>query len=90
MICVCGVEGPRKTCHVAAFRWLNLDNVSAVVGQDLRTEGTGKRLRQIKDAQTSQGTEWEGFGHLSPQWLRRLRSTRRSPWKICWSRWFTP
>jgi hypothetical protein len=28
--------------------------------------------------------------HLSPQWLRRLISTMRSPSKTCLSSWFTP
>ena len=28
--------------------------------------------------------------HLSPQWLRRLISTVRSPSKTCLSSWFTP
>ena len=28
--------------------------------------------------------------HFSPQWLRRLISTVRSPSKMCLSSWFTP
>ena len=30
------------------------------------------------------------LAHLSPQWLRRLISTVRSPSKMCLSSWFTP
>jgi len=51
-------------------------------------ERARQHLREIDDADSVQRSQ--DVGHLSPQWLRRLISTVRSPSKTCLSSWFTP
>ena len=76
--------------RVIAVERFDLDDLGALVGQQHGAEGTGQHLREVDDADAVEGAERCLGAHLSPQWLRRLMSTVRSPSKMCLSSWFTP
>src|SRR5665213_2567536 len=79
------VEGTGVARQVAAVQALDLDHLGAQVGEVLGAEGPGQRLGEVQDLQAGQGP-----GHRSAQWLARLISMRRSPWKTSLSSWLTP
>ena len=53
------VEGRSPVARFVAGRRLDLDHVSAVVGEDLRTIGAAEHARQIDHAQSGHRTHWE-------------------------------
>ena len=66
------------------------DDLRALVGQQHGAIGAGQHLREIDDTDSLERSQGLAVAHLSPQWLRRLISTERSPSKTCLSSWFTP
>ncbi len=85
------VERAGVADQVAAVERLDLHHLGAEVAELLRAERPGQRLGEVQDLQALQRpAESAEAGHLSPQWLRRLISMRRSPWNTCLSSWFTP
>ena len=74
--------------QIAAGRF-HLDHLGTLVGKQHGAERSGEHLREIDHAQSGERPPALG-AHLSPQWLRRLMSTRRSPSKTTLSSWLRP
>jgi hypothetical protein len=85
------VEGAGAARKVAAVQRLHLHDLGAQIRQVLRAEGSGQSLGEIQNLHALQGPGGHGrVAHRSAQWLARLISMRRSPWKTTLSSWLTP
>ena len=74
--------------EIAAVGGFDLHHLSAEVAKLLGAERPSQRLGEVQDLQAGQRAA--ARLHRSPQWLRRLISIRRSPWKTSLSSWLTP